>query len=98
MSRHAESDDTSPPIRISERKGVQMPLVMLFGLLSLTATAALAYSNLKDEAKASTREIVSQAERIRRLEENQATIAAMKSDIEWIKRTMERQRDADPRR
>ena len=94
-ARHSSSD-TSPPISISDRTVVRLPLLVLVSLLGFAGSIALGYGNLKTDIESSAQERAhlaqrqeEQAERIKALERTIADVPLIKNDVQWIRETME---------
>ena len=89
MTRHNDSDDSSPPFKVTERTPVTMPVVLLIVLAGAVISSTLAWADLRATDKTHSESISSQEVRIRRLEEGQADIAVIRNNVDWIRRSIE---------
>lgn len=80
---------SSPPIELSEQQRVRIPLAMLIALLGTCAAGAFAWASITNAVTVMQRELAAHDERIKKLEDNQQEIAAVRTNVDWIKRTME---------
>lgn len=67
-----------------------MPLVLWLSLVGVCTTAGVAYANLTRDVQAAERELKADEDRLNVIEKNQADIAVMRNDVEWLRRNAER--------
>lgn len=77
------------PIVIRKSTQVAAPLVLWISLVVLCTSAGIAYSNLNRDVEAAQRDLKSDEDRLNVLEKNQADIAVMRNDVEWLRRNAE---------
>lgn len=87
MTRHRENDSASIPI--NEKTRITTPVILLIALAGGIISATLAWADLRDIDRKHTGDITNHADRIKRLEDNQAKIDVMQNDIDWIRRNLE---------
>jgi len=77
-------------IEIRKSTPVVMPLIMLVSIVGVCASVGFAYANLNRDVVAAEHQIQADEQRLNVLEKNQADIAVMRNDVEWLRRNAER--------
>ena len=86
-------------VSVSESTKIRLPLLLLFSLLAVTATATGAWYSQRSDTAEHARKIHEHEQviqknsaRLDKLEDAQAEIAVIKNDVQWIRRELERRK------
>lgn len=86
-----------PQIKISDKRVVSISLPWFIGLLGGTVTATMGWAALRADAQEAKVLAASTSARVTALESAFVDVAAMKRDVEWIKRTLDGDRNRSSR-
>jgi hypothetical protein len=90
------SNETTPPIRLSDQTKIRLPLAMLIGLIGIAATAAVIWSGDHRIVQELPAQVGAIETRVRKLEDSQTEIAVMKNDVRWIRQAIAEQQTRRP--
>lgn len=79
----------SKSLELNEQQKVRIPLPMLVTILAACAAGAFAWASLTNAVTAMQHEIAGHEARIRQLEENQQDLVVIRTNVDWIKKTLE---------
>lgn len=81
--------ESNPPIEIHRGRKYVAPLGFILFCIGILATGILAYADLNATTQSNSAELAKQETRLDRLETVYTEIAAIKRDVEWMRRYME---------
>jgi hypothetical protein len=84
-----ETVESNPPMKISRSRPILAPLGFFLFTIGIISGGVLAYAELNAAMRNNSAELLKQEARIDRLETVYTEIAAIKRDVEWMRRYME---------
>jgi len=89
------TDDTEQPFKISDRRPVAMPVLVLVALLGGAASFGVGYASLLnrtdkilEQSQADGRSIAHLQSRVDGIEQQRADMGVLQNDVNWIKQTL----------
>jgi hypothetical protein len=89
------TDDSQRPFKISERRPISMPALVLVALLCGAASFGVGYASLLnrtdkilDQTQADGRSIAHLQSRVDTIEQQRADMGVLQNDVNWIKQTL----------
>lgn len=86
---YMQTEESNPPMKISRSRPIMAPLGFFLFAAGILVSGALAYAELSSASKNNSAELAKQEARLDRLETVYTEIAAIKRDVEWMRRYME---------
>lgn len=90
-----EDTDSNPPLKLNERRVVNMPIAVLMALLAGAVSSGMGYMSLfsrqetiAEETHSNGRSIAHLQSRVDAIEQQRADMSVLQNDVTWIKQTL----------